>query len=355
MVEYFNCSNLTSKQFGQLAFARSITALVLLVFLIPIPLYMLCTCKKSLATVLQRIFFCLTLSTSFYLAVLSAHIEHYFNFVSPNNTLCKLVGFLDQYSGMVQLVYSLEIVLVLFHTIGKFYCRNNGCQFCDENSKKYMYFEACLYVIPWILPLSIAFIPFFRVPYGESGPWCWILSRNEDCTPTGYWEQMLMWYIPFGIAGGVSIICVVLSIVGLGVFSCQYMCQQKEEKRKTIEELNKFIGEFGLLIVFLLGYFCLFAVELGCYRETIDGDEYTKCMMAYSVSTPLSAIVIPLAFLIYLRYKFREKQKPELTQVIEQVLTDPFETNADHCLTRSNETTAGTNDEKKPLLGRTIQ
>ena len=247
--------------------------MILFSLLIPIPLYIFCTYKRSLETVLQQIFFCLTISTSFYLAALSVHIEHFFNFESPEDALCKSVGFLNQYSGTVQLLYGLEIVMVLFYTIGKlpYKC---PCNF-DENSKKNCLLEACLYAIPWILPLPVA-SPFFLVPYGERGPWCWIQSRSEDCSTTGYWEQLALWYIPFGVAGVVSFLCVLLSLLGI------FILRRYHQK----EKLNKIIGEFLLLLVFLLGYCCLFAIELGHHRKTIDGDEYTICMMAYAISTP---------------------------------------------------------------------
>ena len=57
--------------------------------------------------------------------------------------------------------------------------------------------------------------------------------------------------------------------------------------------VNKLIGEVLLLTIFLLAYFCLFATEVGCHLKAVGEDEY-RIWMVYAISTPFSAIVIPL-------------------------------------------------------------
>ena len=323
---YFNCTNLTSTEFGQLALARSVTAMILLVFVFLTSLYIACTHKTSLKTLLRRVFFYLTISTSVYLAVLS------FDFKSPTNALCKSVGFLAQYSRTIQLLYSLEIVLVLFYKIGKLY-RTGATDTNPQGLKCKYFFEALVLFVPWILPLPFAFMPFALVPYGETGPWCWIQSHTEDCSTIGHWERMGLWFIPFGVAACISMLCVLFILFGFLFLRL---------KKQLL--VNKLIGEVLLLTIFLLAYFCLFATEVGCHFKAIGEDEY-RIWMVYAISTPFSAIVIPIAFLIYLRYQLKGKNKQEDKE--STVMSGPCETNADHLLTRSGEISV---TETQPLL-----
>ena len=393
MVVYFNCTNLTSTEFGHLSLARGITAIILLFFVYHTFLYIAFTYKTSLASFQQRVFFYLTISTIFYLAILSGDIEHHFSFKSPNDAACKAMGFLVQYAGSVQLVYTLEIVLVLVYTMKNVCCYDNAAQklnqkncleaiisipCCPDKKFKCKHFlEAfMIFSIPWILPLPFAFMPFAStfVPYGETGPWCWIQSRHEDCSAKGQVEEVLMWYVPFGVAGVFGALCVFAAII---IFLC--LLSKHQAEKFTI-----FCGEFLLLLIFLIAYVCLFAIEVGCRHKAIGRDKYNMWMV-YAISTPLSAICIPIAFLAYsarMRYKRKHKQQHnqedgdgevnqedgdgevnqedgggEVNQEDGDGENDAQEgltmlsdltTDCVHCLTKSGETTV--NGETEPLL-----
>lgn len=52
--------------------------------------------------------------------------------------------------------------------------------------------------VSFLLPIGIACIPFIRHSYGLAGVWCWIRSKNDDCSEFAFGNmlQFAVWYIP---------------------------------------------------------------------------------------------------------------------------------------------------------------
>lgn len=292
-VPYINCTNLTVSEFRQLPLARGIIAAVCLLLCIITLLLIFIT--KTYKSTLQRLFLYLTLSTVAYLTALSLHIEHYFHFKSTHATLCKAIGFLDEYTGSVQLLYTLEITLLLFYKVfdklyhirEKLHCRKP--QFCGR-----LCGEAIIFFIPWTLPIPFDIIPFFITPYGETGPWCWIKTLNNNCSEirSGLWEQLGIWYIPFGLVGVISLGFITFMTVVLSIWMCKFASQR-------IRGLRTILAETLLLMGFLVVYCILCAIEL-TGRIIATEENIFGVWMMYAISTPLSAVIIPIAFLVYL-------------------------------------------------------
>ena len=347
-VPYINCTNLTDSEFRQLPLARGVTAAICLLLCIITLILIIIT--KTYKSTLQRLFLYLTLSTVAYLAVVALHIEHYFNFKSPRFTLCKAIGFLDEYTGSVQLLYTLEITLLLFYKVSdKLYHIRERLHCRKPQSCRRLCIQAILFFIPWTVPIPFDVIPFFITPYSETGPWCWIKTLNNNCSEirSGLWEQLGIWYIPFGLVGVISLGFITFMTIVFSVWMCKFESQR-------IRGLKTILAETLLLMGFLVAYCILCAIEL-TGRVIATKKNIFGVWMTYAISTPLSAVIIPIAFLIYLLGKgaikkviqrCRKKQLSEFGEPASGappsiVVTVPSYTDARHLL--------GT-DESQPLL-----
>ena len=67
-------------------------------------------------------------------------------------------------------------------------------------------------------PLDIAAmraIPFLDGNYSSDvEPWCWIKTHNMDCSENvaGFWEQIGLFYAPFGVLGLLIVLFALLTI-----------------------------------------------------------------------------------------------------------------------------------------------
>ncbi|XP_064394165.1 cyclic AMP receptor-like protein A [Halichondria panicea] len=63
---------------------------------------------------------------------------------------------------------------------------------------KLPWFEAVYFCVIFALPGVISCIPFYGDSFGPSGAWCWIRSKNDNCTENvlGTAFQFGVWYIP---------------------------------------------------------------------------------------------------------------------------------------------------------------
>ena len=107
-------------------------------------------------------------------------------------TLCIFEGFFIEYALWVKLLSTLTITIHL-GGMTHFY------MFYDQYlSNKYV--EAFYCVFPWIFPaVLIVWIPFVTHNYGFSGPWCWLVVIDENCSlsTAGITEEYSLWYGEF--------------------------------------------------------------------------------------------------------------------------------------------------------------
>ena len=112
------------------------------------------------------------------------------------------------------------------------------------------------------------------------------MDRHCHKLKKAFWEQMGIWYIPFGVAAFSSFFAIVLFLVGL----CRYIKKRKGQKK----------GEACVLIAFLCTYCLLFLIE---FISRVIADQlktdYFSVWMLYSLSTPLIGVTLPIGLLIY--------------------------------------------------------
>ena len=296
---FANCTNITDQNVRNLALARGITGLlcfVLCVVTLVIELFLACRMKKF-RTILHRLFIYLTISTVAYLFVLSLHIGHYTQY-PPQHSFCMAVGFLDQYTGSVQLCFTLGITAFLFYKVFTV-CQDRIRPLpCEGNRCYSLWLEISFVILAFLTPLAFDWIPFVVVHYGETGPWCWIESLTSECQPDNraFWEQMMLWYVPFGLVAFCS------SLLILAMITVFVWMHYNEMIRVRIDGIIK---ETCLLLAFLAIFCILWLIEV-VTRLILHHDLSAYGLwMIYAISTPLSGVIIPIGFTSYLYCKFR--------------------------------------------------
>ena len=302
-VVYSNCSNLSAHSLQVLALLRGLTGAVC--FTVCIAALLLVLNKKCLRSLWEkteaRLMAYLLLSTAAYLLVLSCHMEHYWNGTEERRrerhwvSLCVALGTADQYTGTVQLFFTCGIAAHFIYCswqlfYKKRYAPDHNLPTARDKALQ-RGFEVLLVVVSLAVPMLYVWVPFVAVPYGEAGPWCWIQTLGQGCLElkTAFWEQMGMWYIPFGVGAAFSFTSIAAFLAAL-CYQFQYLKKRKEQKK----------GEAILLMASLLSYCLLFLIE--CASRVIDSKvkkDYFVVWLLYAVSTPLSGIILPIGLLLY--------------------------------------------------------
>ena len=290
VVPAFNCAfvQLSEDQYKSLNLARGLTAAVcLLLCLLTLALIIY---YRTFQLRIQRLFLYLTLSTIAYLAVLAMQIEHYFNYLGQARQLCKAIGFLLEYTGSIQLLFTFGIAVYLVFIVLKVYRPLTGPAAVTKKIGNAL--EVLYIIVSMCLPLCFVWIPFVEVPYGEMGPWCWIqLEQNCTTLPGGYLEVIFIWYVPFGLFAFGSSICVLLVLITF----CKWRCTSQTATKQLI------IKETLLVFAFMVnnGIVCAVDTAIHTYMHKTNVHRYFP-LMVYAISTPIGSAMIPIAFLIYL-------------------------------------------------------
>ena len=286
-----NCSGFTDEQVTAVALVRGITAGVCggILLLVLVVLVILAIRPKSrdrmCGSVKKRLTIWLTAVTALAELFLALSLVYYFN---PSNVaFCKADGFLTQYFGSVQLLFTLWISLTLFFEVCeamcglKAKCTDKIC--CGCNIK--IPLEIGLYFAMFIVPVITA-IPFVTDLYGSIGPWCWIRSSKENCDEhtAGRTAQIVLWNVPFGL---VALLTLVLVIAAL----CLLCCSFKKCKLK-LGVINSIV-----ILVFLVITFAMCILEVATCDVSLDHYDYGTWVV-FTVSAPLGQLAIPLALLV---------------------------------------------------------
>ena len=318
---FSNCTNITDHDVKRLALVRGATGIAcffLCVATFMFELLYIChvnsrkkasSCsdedkKANSTTTLQRLFVYLTFSNILYTAALSLHMEEFF--VHGNGSIhcfvCKAVGFFDQYSGSVQLLLTIGIIVKLFHKLCSFRPRKNFKK--GILSHHHYKFEALFVAACFVLPLLVIWVPFIQNEagqYGLDGAWCWIQVLEDNCrdSPGGFLEQLLLWYVPYAAVSVLSLICII-TITGCLIYIC--VCHKTYWKH-----IRKVLLDIMLLLPFLVVFCCVCFIEIAIvvifkyqshlkYRSHLN--TYVMWMF-YAVITPVGGVIIPIAFFVY--------------------------------------------------------
>ena len=303
-----SCTSLPENEIRNLALVRGLVSIVCFCLcLVTFVLELFHICSKRNSTTLQRFFIYLTVSTLLYTGALSLQIKHPFDYAHgwQCEVFCTVIGLLNQYTGSVQLLVILGMIVKLFHTISSLCCTSNRLfvEFIRHHQCK---IEALFVVLCFSLPCIVIWIPFTMDDgsYGGYGPWCWINILKEDCNASmkGIVEVTLFWYIPFALVSALSLIITVeIAIFLLYVSSCHKIIRNKVRAVMT---------EMLFLLPFLFIFCCLCIAELVVMvrlQHVKDYYESIHIMWIFSAfSAPVGGIVISTPLFLYF-FKMRNR------------------------------------------------
>ena len=358
---FSECNKLNVSKVYLLATVRGSVSLVCFsLCFITFILEMVYFCRKgSVSTTLRRMFVYLTFSSMLYTAVLSMHLGY--KVAQKHCYFCVITGFLDEYTGVVQLCLTFGVVVKLFYKLASTnFCQNRVKDgFSNRHGKA---IECSYLLLSFFLPLLITWIPFKvrNGHYGSYGPWCWISRMERDCqkSMSGLMEELLIWYIPFGFVSVLSLLCILVMVAYL-----VYIYYKVRNEGKMRAKLRTVITDYCLLLPFLiiLTMVCLIEVSVVVFKW-----KYLNMFGAwalYAVITPVGAVAVPIGFLLF----FIRKQKdipvqggvsvesnaqqtvPPSTRLSPNSYTDQQERNF---LSPSDEWTTDSAKEKSPLTFR---
>ena len=136
--------------------------------------------------------------------------------------------------------------------------------------------ERSLYASTFGLPLLLDWIPFTTHSYGPYGTWCWIQNNCSNHT-AGFWEQILLEKIPFGL---------VFFIISL----CLLRCAMKNVKLDSLFAIAFSVFMFILLFT----------------QELLISIAFQQTSVAFwvsiAISAPLCGTFTPLAVLAVIHF-----------------------------------------------------
>ena len=262
-----NCSNFTDEETRSIALVRGVSAAVgcgilsFLLMALVVGAKLPKSRKRLCGTVIKRLTFGTIAVSVAYQLNFALHLVHYYY---QDNRYCQANGFFNQYFGSVQLLFMLEISVILFFKIsGKVIpswrslynlekATRNTFTCCGWKINK---LEVPNLVVLVVLPLVIDWIPFTTNSYGQYGTWCWITILDPDCSihMAGLWEQIWLWDVPFGFVAFLTLVLFIASlcVLGYGV---------KNIKTQKLIEVG--ILDYVLLLAFLVFILFLYSLEI---------------------------------------------------------------------------------------------
>ena len=158
-----------------------------------------------------------------------------------------------------------------------------------RNNTKLTKPEVVTVVLMIVFPLLFDWIPFTTNTYGQVATWCWIRILDQNCTTNtaGWWEQIWLWHVPFGLTFFLTLLLLIatLCLLGYGI---------KSGKVHNYKLIEVGIIEYLLLLVFLVFESCL-------YFLTFAFSFFIQHRFVYwlfsAISTPFIGTFIPLALL----------------------------------------------------------
>ena len=278
-----NCSGFTDEQIKLVADLRcsfaSIACLGLIIVLVA--LVILAMLNKSIRNqmcknVVQHLTIWLTAVTAIYELFLALSLIYYFN--PSDEGFCKADGFMNQYFGSVQLIFTLAISFIVFvqTTAEEWAVR---LQRIAERKVTSCVVEVVFLPVAFVIPVLFDWIPFTTSSYGSTGPWCWIHNIEEKCTIHRAGLAVL-WTVPFVLVASLTI---VFFIRALWLLCCR---SGNAGPCYSIISLSLLLVTCAMCILEVITRFYSF------HRHDLSAWE------AYALSAPIGQVAIPLALLV---------------------------------------------------------
>ena len=296
-----NCSGFTDKQFTAIALARGITAAVgsAVLFLVFAAIVICAKCyyQRVCGSAVKRLIIWLIGINVVYELFLALSLNNYYHPEGGQN-FCIADGFFDQYLASVQLYLTLGICVILFFKVLKvttswevYNKTEDGTFTCDWMNNK---LEIGSLVLIFVIPFLYNLIPFITDSYGPFGSWCWIVIFKSDCSKQdGWWEQLALWDIPFGI---VALLTVFLFIASLCLLC--YGTKHAQVKKLILVAIANSIVPLALMFVLRI-------LQMTAYFfYKVNRTVAFSLRLLYGIAAPLTGNLIPLALLVTIYLPF---------------------------------------------------
>ena len=285
---FMNCSGFTDEEIKVVAGLRcglaSVSCTVLCLVLVILAILNKLGRPRVCDNVEKRLLVWLIAVSALYELFLALGVVNYFNPGTTAEAFCEADGFLNQYLGSVQLLFTLGIIFIIFFKV--ILERNTEkVKCCCGLSRKEVVFLLVVFSIP-----VLDVIPFTTNSYGSTGPWCWIRSMEKNCTIhiAGLAEQIALWTVPFGLVALVTLALVAVTPCQLCYASCKFGI-----RRGILDSLPSLVTSLFFLFFTVVMYTLEVAMRSYSFYHNDLG-----IWKAYAESVPLAQPAIPLALLV---------------------------------------------------------
>ena len=295
-----NCTNFSRDDILRAAVARGVTAGVCT--LLSALILFIVVFVRAFQLFLERLFVYLTAITVWALAVGTMLVRPY----TGLSQFCAVSGFLGQWSASCVPIFAFVVSLIIL-------CR--VCGMCNgkptEGTKKLLRCgEAALLLFLIVLPLPFIWVPFRTGNYGaDVEPWCWIQIHNKNCSENvaGFWEQIGLFYAPFGALG---LLIVLFVLITFGVF-CKGYCLAPTDLPSVQRRQGIKAAEAVILLVFLLlfGIFAGLEASSSLYFGFTKKQQDYSLLILHAIITPVYKLLLPVGFMVQLRSSKKFKRE----------------------------------------------
>ena len=262
--------------------------------LLTIVILLLLLYNKSYKSALQRMFLYLTSTTILLEVFFTIQIERQFHYPGQEQ-FCSALGFFVEASGGISYMFTMGITIVSLYTVYKQLWRRDPLQRVTKSRWLRITLETSFVIFGIISILIVNSIPFAQGNYGLTGPFCWIRSFDENCTVVGLQEQ-LAFYV---IADILSVANLAAAVI-LAIVYCRIACKYKAVRNKQ----RKLVRQTLILMCFLSTHVLTIVITggvlVGYITNTTGSDANYVLWLMNSVGIPISLMVIPVGFLVYL-------------------------------------------------------
>ena len=242
--------------------------------------------------------------------IVGLNIEHQWKY-KGQETVCVWLGFFSQLTFVLVFILSYEVVVHVFCIAVKGFL-SLKCEFLA--SKYYsVTLETVYIVLPLLISVLFAIYPYAKKNYGIAGPWCWVLSLNEECAPFGFVAQMIFYslYMLVGIVG------MAVSLVLHAVIYCKI---PKESRQLLKETLYVLIFQFIHIMIIM------YNLSVRLYTLISWRHQHYNLWSADAFTLPIGVLVFPFGYLLCIypakRMCFQLMTFLKLKQRVQMVLTE---------------------------------
>ena len=133
----------------------------------------------------QRLILYLTIAAALNTLSMLTEATIYYPQTKAFDKYCSVSAYFQQVAGWAQVLavtcITIELLLKVFFKL--------------QTNRPLL--EIIFIIVIFVVPLLFNWIPFINEKFGKSGPWCWIISQNDNCTEDdieGIVLSLTLWY-----------------------------------------------------------------------------------------------------------------------------------------------------------------